>query len=72
MEIIVLVVGFFCLYFIIVLAIDNSKLTLQLKRNNELSQENNKVLKEIRNLMKENTDNTDGKKNLGHIIDEKR
>lgn len=72
-EIIVLVIGFIFLYSIIIMAINNSKLAIQLKQNNDLSKENNKVLKEIRNLMKQRVDNnSDDQKTKGYIMDEKR
>lgn len=72
MEIILLLLSFIFLYMIISLAINNSKLSTLIKQNNEISRDNNRLLKEMRNLMKENMENKSAdKKTLGHIIDEK-
>lgn len=56
MDIMILIIGFLFLHLVILLAINNSRLSRQLKRSNELTKDTNTLLKEIRNLLKENND----------------
>lgn len=72
MDIMILIIGFLFLHLVILLAINNSRLSRQLKRSNELTKDTNTLLKEIRNLLKENNDRKPSDmKTVGKIIDEK-
>lgn len=72
MDLLLIIFGLVLIYTVIILAINNSKLTKQIELNNALSKVNNTILKDIRNLMKENREEQSAnKKTSGHVIDKK-
>ena len=66
MELIIYIFGLIVLYAVILLAINHSNLVTELKHNNQLMTNHNKLLKEIRDRMKKD----DNDPNSGRYIDE--